>query len=654
MPNMTFAVSSTHSESIAAHRKLSHRRFPVGAEVQNGGVHFRVWAPRSSKVDVVLADEVSMSEAMHHPLASEENGYFSGLIPEARTGQHYRLALDRGEFPDPVSRFQPEGPHGPSRIVDSSTFAWTDAAWRGVRREGQIIYEFHIGTFTKEGTWTSATEKLSHLKELGVTLLEVMPVSDFPGKFGWGYDGVNMFAPTRLYGEPDDFRRFVDCAHSLGLGVILDVVYNHFGPDGNYLREFSEDYFSTRYENEWGDPINFDGKNSGPVREFFATNAAYWIDEFHLDGLRFDATQQIFDDSKEYIVAEIARSARKAAGKRIIFLVAENEPQDSRLARIKENEGHGLDALWNDDFHHSAMVALTGQREAYYTDYCGKPQEFVSAAKWGFLFQGQRYHWQKQRRGTSALDLEPSQFVNCIQNHDQVANSLSSRRIHELANPAQLRAMTALLLLNPATPMLFQGQEFASSSPFYFFADHHPELARLVGEGRRTFLSQFPSAAAALKSVSLENPEREETFVRSKLDWSECARNHSLVQLHADLIRIRREDPVISKVSRASMDGAVLSDGAFLLRYFSKKHGDRLLVFNFGTQLENAPAPEPLLAPPGGSEWELCWSSENPRYGGPGMPLRNWSEDPWMLLSHSAVLLIAKPYADGNEPRSKD
>ena len=652
---MTSAVSSTRSEPMpGAKAKAVHRRYPIGAEVHGDGVHFRVWAPQSTQVAVVLADATSMENPTRHDLSAEENGYFSGLIAGARAGQHYRFALNRGEFPDPVSRFQPEGPHGPSRIVDPSTFSWTDNEWRGVRREGQIIYEFHIGTFTKDGTWASAIERLPHLKDLGVTLLEVMPLADFPGKFGWGYDGVNMFAPTRLYGGPDDFRRFVDRAHALGLGVILDVVYNHFGPDGNYLREFSKDYFSTKYENEWGDPINFDGENSQPVREFFASNAAYWIDEFHLDGLRLDATQQIFDASDDYVVAEIARSARRAAGKRSIFLVAENEPQDARLARKKENGGHGLDALWNDDFHHSAMVALTGQREAYYTDYLGNPQEFVSAAKWGFLFQGQRYHWQKQRRGSPALDLHPSQFVNCIQNHDQVANSFSARRVHELATPAQLRAMTALLLLNPATPMLFQGQEFASSSRFQFFADHHPELARLVAEGRRTFISQFPSAAAALKSGAIEHPEREETFVQSKLDWLECERNRSALQLHTDLIRIRRKDPVIGKVERTTMDGAVLSDHALALRYFSQEHGDRLLVFNLGTQLEYSPAPEPLLAPPDGCGWELHWSSEEPAYGGSGMPERNWTEDPWMLLPHTAILLIAKPYEDGNQPRSKN
>jgi len=403
------------------------RRLPVGAEVQQGGgVHFRVWAPRRRTVEVALEGGGGA-----HRLEAEGDGYFSGRVSAAGPGSLYRYRLDGGQsFPDPAARFQPEGPHGPSQVVDPGTFPWTDRDWRGCGLAGQGIYELHVGTFTREGTWEAALRQLPALADLGVTVLEVMPVADFPGRFGWGYDGVDLFAPTRLYGAPDDFRRFVDRAHAVGLGVILDVVYNHFGPDGCYLREFSPDYFSARYKNEWGDPINFDDRNSGPVREFFFANAGYWVDEFHLDGLRLDATHQIFDASPEHILAAVSRRVRAAARGRLTFLVGENEPQEVKLVRPPDQGGYGLDALWNDDFHHSAMVALTGHNEAYYSDYRGTPQEFLSGAKWGYLYQGQLYSWQRKRRGTPALRLAPTAFVNFMQNHDQVANSARGQRCH--------------------------------------------------------------------------------------------------------------------------------------------------------------------------------------------------------------------------------
>lgn len=435
------------------------RRYPVGAEVTSAGVvEFRIWSPQSQRAEVVFEG------GRPFPLTRGEDGYFSGLA-SAQPGMCYRFRLD-GHDPllaDPASRFQPEGPLGPSQVIDADRFRWSDQHWGGVGLEGQVIYEMHIGTFTPEGTWAAAARELPELAALGVTVLEIMPIADFPGRFGWGYDGVNLFAPTRLYGEPDDFRRFVDQAHGLGLGVILDVVYNHIGPDGNVLKEYSTDYFTDRYQNEWGEAINFDGPNSGPVREYFIANAAYWIDEYHLDGLRLDATQQIFDRSANHIIAAVGRSVRSAAKGRKTLIVAENEPQEARLVRPAEEGGFGLDAVWNDDFHHTARVALTGRNPAYYTDYLGSSQEFISAFKWGYLYQGQRYAWQKKRRGTSALDLGPAHFVTFIQNHDQVANSGRGQRCHELTSPGRYRALTALMLLGPGTPMLFQGQEFAAS-----------------------------------------------------------------------------------------------------------------------------------------------------------------------------------------------
>jgi maltooligosyltrehalose trehalohydrolase len=327
-----------------------------------------------------------------------------------------------------------------------------------------------------------------------------MPVADFPGRFGWGYDGVNFFAPTRLYGAPDDFRRFVDRAHALGLGVILDVVYNHFGPDGNYLAQFSEHYFTDRYACDWGAALNFDGPVANPVREFFVANAEHWIMEYHLDGLRFDATQAMHDHSEEHVLAAVQRRVREAAGSRSLFLVAENEDQLSELVRPPEQGGMGLDGVWNDDFHHSARVALTGNREAYYSDFHGTAQELLSAFRWGYLFQGQRHSYAKRPRGTSALDLPGRAFVNFLENHDQVANSGDGLRLHSIAPAGLHRALTALLLLAPGTPMLFQGQETGSTRPFLYFADHVQPLAGLVAKGRKKFLAQFASLAGPEKA----------------------------------------------------------------------------------------------------------------------------------------------------------
>ena len=569
------------------------RRYPVGAEVVDGGVHFRVWAPALESLAVVI-------DGNELPLEPDDDGYFAGVVDGARAGTLYRF----GAYPDPASRFQPEGPHGPSMVVDP-TYAWRHDA---VDVREPVIYEMHIGTFTPEGTFRAAIGKLPLLRDVGITLLEVMPIHEFPGRFGWGYDGVDLWAPTRLYGRPDDFRAFVDAAHALGLGVILDVVYNHFGPDGCYLSQFSKTYFTKKYVNDWGEAINYDGDGSAGVREFVSENAAYWIDEFRLDGLRLDATQSIDDESGEHVIALIARRAREAARGRPIILVAENEPQDVRL--LSE---YGLDMLWNDDWHHSAMVALTHRREAYYTDYLGTAHEFVSMAKSGFLYQGQWYSWQKQRRGTPSGSIAQRRFICYLQNHDQVANSARGERIHQISSPADVRAMTALLLLAPQTPMLFQGQEFAASTPFLYFADHKPDLARAVAKGRREFLTQFPS----IDTEKTAPPEAMETFHASKLKWDE--RDEDAVAFHRELLTMRRDERLI--------DGALLRDAMFVLRFEA-----RLLIVNLGDAVELDPVNEPLLA----GDWTPAWSS--------GAPMKRL----WEVPGHTAIVFACATPASGD------
>jgi maltooligosyltrehalose trehalohydrolase len=630
--------------TVSSHGAVgARRRLPVGAElVSPDATHFRVWAPERRRVDVAL--ENADGEVVRIvPLEREEGGYFAGAVEDAGVGTLYRYRLDMAErFPDPASRFQPRGPHGPSSVIEPGRFRWTDDAWRGPSFAGAVLYELHVGTFTREGTWAAAARELSSLVELGVTVIEVMPVADWAGRFGWGYDGVDLFAPTRLYGTPDDFRRFVDRAHALELGVILDVVYNHFGPDGNYLSHFSPYYTSERHTTDWGPAINFDGAECEPVRELFVANAGYWIDEFHLDGLRLDATQNVYDDSEAHIIAEVCARVREAAGVRRTLIVAENETQDVRLLRSPNERGCAVDALWNDDWHHAAMVALTGRNEGYYTDYHGAPQEFVSAAKHGFLYQGQYYSWQKQPRGMPTRGLAAPRFVHFLQNHDQVANSASGARGHELAAPGRWRAMTALLLLGPQTPMLFQGQEFGSSSPFLYFADHVPELARKVREGRAKFMTQFASTADPDVLARLADPADPSTFERCKLDYRERAHHAEVWSLHRDLIALRRDDPTLSAQGAQGIDGAVLSPTAFLLRFFAADGADRLLLVNIGAAFRLDPAPEPLLAPPASMRWEPGWSSEDPRYGGAGTPPLETDES-WHVPAESAALLVARP-----------
>jgi maltooligosyltrehalose trehalohydrolase len=616
------------------------RRYPIGAEVIGANeTSFRVWAPKAKHVDLVLESGPDKNaERSFHPLARETGGYFSGTA-KARAGALYRFRLDGAKdfYPDPSSRFQPQGPHGSSCIVDPATFKWTDAKWPGLKMKAQVTYEMHIGTFTREGTWRSAAQQLAELARIGVTVIEMMPIADFPGKFGWGYDGVDLFAPTRLYGTPDDLRGFINRAHALGLGVILDVVYNHFGPDGNYLGVYSGHYLTRERENDWGDAINFDGANSEPVREFFITNGRYWIDEFHFDGFRFDATQDIHDNSGDYIVGAIGRAARKAAGKRSIILVAENEPQETKLVRPRREGGDELDGLWNDDFHHTALVALTGQHEAYCSDYRGTPQEFISAAKYGYLFQGQPYSWQEAPRGTPTFGIPPEAFVSFIENHDQVANTASGERPRFQSSPGKHRAMTALLLLGPWTPLLFQGQEFGASTPFTFFTDvGDGSMREAIRKGRFEFLAQFPSLAGAEMQKMLPVPSDPEVFARCKLDFSERKKNKTFYDLHVDLLKLRREDSRFREQEPNGVDGAVLGASSFVLRFFAEKNDDRLLVVNLGDLQLLSPAPEPLLAPPLGFEWRTLWTSESPQYGGTKhAPVV--TEDRWLLPAEAAI-----------------
>jgi maltooligosyltrehalose trehalohydrolase len=617
------------------------RRLTVGAELRpEGGAHVRVWAPACRRLELVIP---TTTGATDEPLrvmsmSRESDGHFHTFDEGARPGVRYWFRLDGDRLrPDPASRHQPEGPHAASAYVDPFAFPWTDEARPGLQPIGQVVYEMHVGTFTAEGTWRAASAGLDELGRIGITVIEMMPIAEFPGGFGWGYDGVDLYAPAHVYGTPDDLRAFVDRAHAFGIAVILDVVYNHLGPDGNYLNDFSPDYFTDKYTNDWGRAINFEGPE--PVRQLFVQNAAYWIEEFHFDGLRLDATQDIKDASPRHVMADMIAAARKVTGRRPIYIVAENEPQETMVVRPPDEGGYGADALWNDDAHHTAMVALLGHREAYYRDYLGTAQELVSCARFGYLYQGQWYAWQEQPRGTPALDLLPLTFVTYLQNHDQVANSAFGRRLHQLSSPAAHRAMTAWLLLGPATPMLFQGQEYSSSKPFLYFADHNPELADAVRKGRVEFLAQFPSLTDDRVVRALASPAAETTFQACKLDPTERERHREAYALHCDLLALRRDDPVLSRAGTYRPEGAVLGAGAFVLRYLDAVRGDRLLIVNLGCDLDFTPVREPLVAPPRHASWRMVWSSEAPQYGGQGAPPLNL-DGPWLVPGGSALFFV--------------
>jgi maltooligosyltrehalose trehalohydrolase len=609
------------------------RRYPIGAEVDERGTRFRVWAPLAKRLALVL--EPPTRDLTMEP---EPGGYFALHAARVAAGARYRFRIDDipGLHADPASRFQPEGPFGPSQVIDPHAFAWTDRGWPGVIEPArQILYEVHVGTFTPEGTFAAACEQLAALADLGITTIELMPLGDYAGTRGWGYDGVDLFAPSRNYGTPDDARRFVDRAHGLGLAVILDVVYNHLGPAGNSLFRFAPYQPPVRGTNEWGDALDYGAPG---VREFLTTNAAYWIDEFHFDGLRLDATQSIIDGGQPHIVAEIVRRARASASPRSVFLVAENEPQDRRLL-----DEYGLDALVTDDFAHSARVALTGASEGYLHDHRGTPQELVSAVKHGMLYQGQLYAWQRNTRGTPSRGLAPARFVHYLENHDQVANVGFGDRLTMLSDPARLRALTALLLLSPQLPMLFQGEEMGSTRPWRFFVDHDPALNRLVRAGRAALLAQFARLATPEAQAALPDPGARATFDACVLDPRERTPTSPAMRLHRDLIALRRAHPAFTDQRAGVLDGALLDERAFCLRWWHEA-GDRLLLVNLGPTFRQTILPEPLLAPQPLTGWTVAWSSEHPAYGGHGTP------EPFTLRrlaipAHAAVLCAPDPRA---------
>lgn len=514
---------------------------------------FRVWAPDADQLALVVGDEEVAMERT-------DDGWWTVSYGDQILPLRYQFRVDgNGPFPDPRSAWQPDGPHAPSSTWDHEGFGWTANEWSGRPLLGAVIYELHVGTFTAEGTYSAAIEKLGHLRELGVTHLELMPLATFPGRHGWGYDGVNLFAPHPAYGTPDELKRFIDAAHAHGIAVLLDVVYNHLGPDGNYLAPFAP-YFTSRWKTPWGDAVNFDGPHCDGVREFFVDNTLMWLRDYRFDGLRLDAVHAIRDETALPFLEELSMRVEELAAEsgRELLLIAECDLNDPRFVRPHSAGGLGLDAQWTDDFHHAVHAYFTGERDGYYADY-GSMEVLQKAIAQAYVFDGQYHIGRKRKHGRPPIGLKPEQFVVFGQNHDHTGNRARGERLCALVGELECRAIAAITLLTPFTPMLFQGEEWDAGSPFLYFTDHtDPELAKNVSEGRVREFRSF-----GWKRNQIPDPQDPETFVRSKLDWTEPGKpeHQSALDWHRALIRIRK-DYQIAAAEPASVDCA--EDGSWI------------------------------------------------------------------------------------------
>lgn len=594
---------------------------------------FRVWAPRASSVAIRFLD----GDPNTVPMQPEENGYFQATVAGVAAGTRYRYLLDGTmERPDPVSRFQPDGVHGPSAVVDPDAFQWTDRTWRGLPMEELIIYELHVGTFTPEGTFEAIIPRLPYLKEMvGVTAIELMPVAQFPGRRNWGYDGTYPFAVQASYGGPGGLKRFVDACHAMGMAVMLDAVYNHLGPEGNYLADFGP-YFTDRYKTPWGAAINYDGPDSDPVRHYFISNALYWVTEYHIDGLRLDAVHGIYDFSPSHILKDMAAAVHAQAERldRHVLVVAESDSNDTRLIDPPTVGGFGLDGQWNDDFHHALHVVLTGERTGYYQDFHDL-KDLANAVREGFVYQGGYSPYRRRRHGSSSRHCRPSQFIVFAQNHDQIGNRAAGDRLGALLPIEALFATRALVLLAPNIPLLFMGEEYGETAPFHYFIEHGDSaLVEAVRQGRRREFAHF-----GWKPEEIADPQAVETFERSKLDWERhTERQKDLLRWTKALIELRRTVPSLGAGDNEDLRHEVQeceADRVLLLHRRLKDRGETLLVCGFN----RAPVKLTLTAPAG--RWYKRLDARSADFGGR-------EEDPLPLeltIDGRGFSLTIPPYA---------
>ena len=565
-----------------------------GPSFEDGGIRFRLWAPGEKRVELVIDgrdDPIAMTPAA--------NGFFETFVKGLRAGARYWLALSGGQrVPDPASRFQPEDVNGPSEAIDPGAYRWRES-WPGRPWDDMVLYELHVGAFSPEGTFAGAAPKLDHLADLGVTAVEIMPVSDFSGRWNWGYDGAFPYAPDASYGRPEDFKAFVERAHEHGIAVLLDVVYNHFGPEGNFLPLYAPDFFTSRHRTPWGDAIQFDGPNSRPVRDFFIENAEYWIEEFHLDGLRLDAVHAIKDDARPHFLDELATRLRSRYS-RPIHLLLENESNDPRRLTRHGGKPDLYTAQWNDDVHHVLHVAATHEMSGYYAAY-GRTELLGRALAEGFAYQGEMMPYRNAPRGGPSAGLPPTAFVSFIQNHDQIGNRAFGERLNSLAPAETIRALASVYLLAPQIPMLFMGEEWGETRPFLFFCDFRGKLADAVRKGRREEFSRFPEFADPERAAKIPDPLAEATFLASKLDWSRIDAGH--LAYYRELLDTRREyvRPLLPSIQHGG-EALVLGEQAVRVTW---RAGDSLLLLDANLSPRRVESP-----PVGGRVFWRCGDTD--------------------------------------------
>ncbi|MBI4459632.1 MAG: malto-oligosyltrehalose trehalohydrolase [Acidobacteria bacterium] len=573
-----------------------------------------MWAPEATSLEVVFQTQGRGNGAF--ALQCSQEGFFAGESEDVHPGDLYcfRMGSER-LYPDPASRYQPQGVHGPSQVIDAGEFHWSDEAWTGIALENLVLYEIHVGTFTPAGTFAAAATMLPFLRDVGVTAVELLPVADFPGERNWGYDGAALFAPARCYGTADDLRRFVDEAHRIGLAVHLDVVYNHLGPDGCYLDAFSPYYFSPVHKSPWGAAINFDGPNSIPVRRFFIENALHWIHEYHVDGLRLDATHAIVDESPRHFLAEFSAEVRKslAGSRRNVVLAAEDVRNLNCMVKAEEESGWGLDAVWSDDFHHQVRRFLTGDRDGYFADFAGSLEDIATTCRQGWFYSGQPAPYFGGNRGTNPAGIPARRFVFFLQNHDQVGNRAFGDRLHHQVDMAVYRAATALLLLLPQTPLLFMGQEWAATTPFQFFTDHSQELGKLVTEGRRQEFSRFAAFSDPSVRDRIPDPQALDTFEKSLLLWDEISYepHASTIRFYKALLALRRAEPACWSQAPPEFGIWAVNEDVLLLRREDQSAPALLAVLRMRGRGWVDLWGSPHADPGSGNSWTLCLSSED-------------------------------------------
>ena len=572
---------------------MRHRHeLPFGAEAIPGGVRFRLWAPRAEAVSLRLEG----SRPRTVPMLCEGEGWWVLTTATARPGSRYRYVVDGRAFPDPASRRQPEGVHGSSEVVDPEAYEWNDLGWRGRRWEEIVLYELHLGAFSETGDFDGAVRHLDHLCRLGATAVELMPIGEFPGERNWGYDGVFPFAPSSRYGRPEALKALVEACHIRGLAILLDVVYNHFGPEGNYLPAIAPDFFTERHQTPWGAAIDFSGPQSRPVRDFFIHNALYWLEEYQFDGLRLDAVHAIFDDGRPDIVDEIGETVRQRIQDREIHLVLENDRNEARRLARRNGRIERFNAQWNDDLHHALHVLITGETAGFYGDYAIAPAAHLGRAlAEGFAYQGEPSPFRGgRRRGEPAAELPPTAFVAFLQNHDHIGNRpFGTRLASEVTEPA-LHAGAAIVLLSPQIPLLFMGEEWASRRSFAFFCDFGPDLAEAVREGRRREFAHFPDFQDEAARERIPDPTDAATFAMSKLDWTEpeqADRARWLARYRA-LLEIRRREIVPRLTGMPPFAGRyrTLGPQAVVVEWQLGDRSRLILVANFSAR--TVPLPE--------------------------------------------------------------